>query len=310
MMLGLFVSCSMNRESNEAFMTADRATISGAPVSAKELVADYAPADYASSSAAVANTSDTSRRFIRTAELRFKTKDAIRGTYAIEDIILKHGGFVANTELQSTVNSVARTRVSRDSTLITTFYTISNSMQLRVPYKKLDSSLKEIALLAEFMDYRRVSATDVQLSILRNNLERRRAIRQEKRLADAVDEKGQKLSHIADAEDRIALRQEQADGALLANLELKDQIEYSAITVYMWQERTSKREMAANEENIGEYRPGFGVRVGDALRTGWHGFVSVIVFLSHFWVLWLLAVGVYTGIRMYRRRKNKQHNGL
>jgi hypothetical protein len=266
---------------------------------------EYAPADFVSSSAARENAADTARRFIRSAELHFKTKDAIRATYAIEDIIARHGGFVENTELWSTVNNISSIRVSRDSTLESTFYTVSNTMKLRVPFRQLDASLKDIAAWAEFMDYRKVNATDVRLNLLRNDLTRRRAARQEKRIENAIDEKGEKLNQLISAEERLAARQEEADNALLSNLELKDKIEFSVITVQLRQERAVKRIIKANEENIDEYRIGFGIRFVDALKTGWYGFVEFVIFIANFWTLWLIIAGVFVGIKYYKRRRKK-----
>ena len=266
---------------------------------------EYSTVDLVSSSAARENATDTSRRFIRIAELRFKTKDAIRATYAIEDIIARHGGFVENTELRSVINRIETIRVSRDSTLESTYYTISNTMKLRVPFRKLDATLKEIAAYAEFMDYRKVSATDVRLNLFRNDLTQRRIARQEKRLQNAIDNKGERLNQITAAEDLLAARQKQADQAQLANLELKDRIEFSAIAVDLWQDGTVKRIMKANEEKIDKYRPTFGVRFSDALKAGWYGFVEFVIFLTNFWILWLMVAGVFVGIRHYRRRKKK-----
>jgi hypothetical protein len=264
---------------------------------------EYTAADFVSSSAARENAADTARRFIRTAELHFKTKDAIRTTYAIEDIIVRHGGFVENTELRSIINYSESIRVSRDSTIESTFYTIRNTMKLRVPFRKLDATLKEIAAYAEFMDYRKMSANDVRLSLLRNDLTRRRVARQEKRLEIAINEKGDKLNQIAAAEDLLAARQEQADHALLSNLELKERIDFSAIAVELWQERTVKRVMKANDKKIDKYRPAFGVRFTDALKAGWYGFVEFVIFMANFWTLWLIVAGIYMGIKYNKRRK-------
>ncbi len=299
----LIFSCAQNHKEALSLMEAPVAMDVAEEIPLVQSSSEYTAVDFVSSSAAREYTADTTRRFIRTADLHFKTKDAILATYAIEDIITKHGGFVENTELRSIIDYSTSLRVSRDSTLESTFYTISNAMKLRVPFRQLDAVLKEIAGWAEFMDYRKVSATDVRLSILRNDLTRRRVARQEKRLEEAIDEKGKKLNQIADAEDRLAIRQEQADNALLSNLELKDQIAFSSITVQLWQERTCKRLVKANEENIDEYRPGFGVRFVDALKTGWQGFVTLVVVMANFWVLWLIVAGVFAGVKWYKWKK-------
>ncbi len=300
----IFLSFSCARSHKEAPLMMETSVMADETALAPSST-EYTAADFVSSSAARENTADTTRRFIRTAELHFKTKDAIRATYAIEDIITRHGGFVEDTELRSTVNHTTSIRVSRDSTLESTFYTISNTMKLRVPFRQLDPTLKDIAAWAEFMDYRKVSATDVRLSLLRNDLTRRRVARQEKRLESAIDEKGEKLNQIADAEDRLAVRQEQADQALLSNMELKDKLEFSTITVQLWQERTCKRVMKANEKSIDRYHPGFGIRFADAIKAGWQGFIDFVIFMMNFWALWLIGAGIIVEIRYYRKRRKK-----
>lgn len=266
---------------------------------------EYTAEDFVSSSAARVNAADTTRRFIRTAEMHFETADIIRATYAIEDIIARHGGFVASTELTSTVQWTESVRVSRDSTLNSEFYNLYNTMELRVPYRRLDTTLKEIATWAISMDYRRVGVSDVRLSLIRNDLTRRRAARQQQRLENSINEKDEKLNRIA-AEEHTANLQFQADEALLSNMELKDRIEYSTVKLQMRQAHVVKRIMEANKDNIYEYRPGFGIRCADALKTGWEGFVAVVVFLTHLWTLWLIVACVFTVIRYYRRWKRKK----
>ena len=296
----ILVTPSCSRQLKEAPYTQDALVMEESAVSSP---VDYSPVDFISSSAATVTGSDSTRRFIRTADLRFKTKDVIKATYAIEDIIARHDGFVASSELKNTIDQRQSVRISRDSTLESTFFNIVNQMELRIPYRKLDTALKEIALWADFIEYRRVSAVDVRLNMMRNELTRKRAARQEKRLADAIDEKGQKLNQIADAEDKLSLRQEQADEALVSNLEIQDKVNYSTISIYLWQDRTCKRVVKANEDNIDEYRPGMGIRLINAIQTGWQGLISFIVFLTHFWVLWLSGMIIFMIIRIIRIRK-------
>jgi hypothetical protein len=67
---------------------------------------DTSPSAMISSSAAVENNKDTTRKFIRTAELKFKVKSVVEATNDIERIIGSYGGFVTYTELKSSVNHV------------------------------------------------------------------------------------------------------------------------------------------------------------------------------------------------------------
>src|SRR5688572_8732959 len=65
--------------------------------------ADTAINGYISSSAAKVNA-DTSRKFVRTANMKFKVKDVRKSTFGIEDIISKRDGFVSYTNLNSSVS--------------------------------------------------------------------------------------------------------------------------------------------------------------------------------------------------------------
>ena len=106
----------------------------------KGTVADSISNTFISSSAAVENGKDSTRRFIRTAELKFKVKSVIKSTYDIEDITNRQGGFVTYTNLTSDINNVTTIAVSADSTLETTYYTVTNSIKIRVPNTKLDTT--------------------------------------------------------------------------------------------------------------------------------------------------------------------------
>jgi hypothetical protein len=254
-----------------------------------------------SSSAAVNDDSDTTHKFIRTAHLRFKVKDAIASTYDIENIVAKNGGFVTHTKLSGEVNSSNKTRVSADSVLITTYYTVTNSMKLRVPSQKLDITLKEIARNIDFLDYRIIQADDVALQILANKLTQKRATKTGQRLSDAIDNQGRKLSETASAEELLSRKQQQADETMIANLSLADQIAFSTIHLYIYQPQTVKRELIANDENIKAYEPSFGSKFVDALSFGWDILKAIVLFLTQIWGLFLIAILAYVLYRIYKK---------
>jgi len=171
-----------------------------------------------SSSAAVEKNSDSHRKFIRTADLRFRAKNTVKSTYDIEDITVSHGGFVTSTELRSQIEDVHTTPVSSDSSLETTKYTVVNNMTIRVPNTQLDSTLKDIARNIEYLDYRTIQAEDVALQILSNNMTQKRIYKNETRLTRAIEQRGRKLGETTDAEELLIEKQEQADQAKINNL--------------------------------------------------------------------------------------------
>ena len=85
------------------------------------------------SSSSAVEPKNSSRKFIRTADIKFKVKNVAKSTYAIEDATTKFGGFVTYTNLQSNASEKEETKVSQDSTLITTKYAVTNDITIRVP---------------------------------------------------------------------------------------------------------------------------------------------------------------------------------
>lgn len=255
------------------------------------------------SSTAARGTSDSSRRFIRTADLRFRAKDAVSATYAIEDLIAGFGGFVEHAHLSTNVDDRYITPVSADSALETTRYTVVNQATLRVPVTRLDTVLKSLARFVDFLDHRTVKAEDVRLMLMANRMTRRRIARHTDRMEEAIDEQGRKLRETAGAEDRLLDRQEQSDQALLSNIGLEDRIAYSTITIEVYQRQSVRHELLANERNIERFEPGFFTRLGDALANGWRMLLRFVLFLAGNWSIVLMVIGVYVLLRRLLRSK-------
>ena len=265
----------------------------------KSAMADSTSNAFISSSAGVENGKDTTRRFIRTADLKFKVKSVIKSTYDIENITNRQGGFVTYTNLTSNIDNVTTTAVSADSSLETTYYTVTNSITLRVPNTKLDTTLKEISNNIDYLDFRIIKAEDVALQILSNNLTQKRSAKNEERLTNAIDNRGKKLNETTIAEEVLLSKQEQADNAKISNLSLTDQIKFSTINLSIYQRQTIKRELISNDKNIDAYEPSLGTKLFDALKFGWDILETFIVFLTKLWGLFLFAIVVYFIYKKY-----------
>ena len=255
------------------------------------------------SSSAARTTGDTSRRFIRTADLRFRVKDVVKATYSIEDLIAGFGGHVEHTELTSRVDNRYTTPISADSLLETTKFTVMNRATLRVPASKLDTALKSLAQFVDFLDHRTVDAQDVRLLLMANRMTQQRVVKHEQRLTEAIDEQGKKLRETVTAEDRLLDRQEQADEARLSNLGLEDRIAYSTIVIDIYQRQSTRHELLADERNIDRYEPGFFSELGDALHDGWKLLVNVALFLARSWSVILIMAVIFLALRKLFRSK-------
>lgn len=187
-------------------------TVEAAEAVASADTASVAQKDIVSSSAAKENTK-SNRKFIRTADIKFKVKDVAKSTYVIEDATSKFGGFVTYTDLKSDILEKDETKVSQDSTLVTTKYAVTNEITIRVPNRQLDTVIKTIARQIDFLDYRIIKADDVSLKLLSNQLAQKRGETSGKRLEKAIDSKGKKLDNVIDAEDRLDAKKENQDQA-------------------------------------------------------------------------------------------------
>jgi hypothetical protein len=282
-------SCSRNKEENmksEAFL-------------------DSISTGQVSSSAAVVANKDSTRRFIRTADLKFKVKSVLKSTYDIEEIANRQGGFVTFTNLASQIDHTATIPVSADSSLETTYYTVTNSISLRVPNTKLDTTLKEISRNIDFLDYRIIKAEDVALQVLANQLTQKRVAKNEERLTNAIDNRGRKLKETTSAEELLLRKQEQADNAKISNLSLADQVSFSTISLSIYQRQTLKRALISNDRNIETYEPGFGSKLLESFKYGWSILEALLIFLAKLWALFLLAIVAYVVYKKYRFRLKK-----
>jgi hypothetical protein len=251
------------------------------------------------SSAAQEKNADPNRKFIRKADVKFRVKNVIHSTYNIEDIVARQGGFVTLTDLKTQVDETTESALNSDSTLISTKYTVINHMTLRVPNTKLDSTLKEIAKNIDFLDYRTISAEDVALQILQNNMTQSRLARNEKRLINAIDLRGKKLVETTSAEELLINKQEQADNSKIENLSLNDQVNFSTISLEIYQRVATKREVVANEKNITRYEPNLFLKLWESIKYGWRWVENILVFITRFWAIFIVGASIFFLVKKY-----------
>ncbi|CAD0005814.1 DUF4349 domain-containing protein [Flavobacterium salmonis] len=271
--------------------------------------ADYATTDStaglsstAISSSAAVEKKDSKQKFIRTADIKFKVKNVVRSTYAIENATQKFGGFVTYTNLQSTIQNQIKTKISQDSTLETTKFTVENNITIRVPNTQLDTVIKTIAKQIDFLDFRVIKADDVSLKLLSNQLSQKRSTNTEKRVEKAIDEKGKKINDIMEAENILANQKEANDNRTIDNLSLQDQINFSTVTLQLYQNETIKQEIIAGEKDPAAYKPNLGIQIIDSLKSGWYILQSILVFFVNLWPFILISIG---GFFLYKKYLKK-----
>jgi len=209
------------------------------------------------------------------------------------------------TNLESNTNYMEHVAVSADSTLELTHFSVSNTMTIRVPNTKLDTTLKCIAKLVDFLDHRIIKADDVAIQMFANDVTVQRIKKSGARVENDIDAKGGKLRETISSENVLENKQEQIDNALIANKFLKDKINFSTISIYIYQKQLTRKELTANVKNIEEYEPHIGLKILYSLKYGWNIFESIVLFFVKIWGLLLIALALYFLYRWNKNRKNK-----
>lgn len=255
------------------------------------------------SSAAKATPADTMHRFIRSAEVKFRTADVVRATIAIEDVVSTFGGFVTQSKLESKIDSRSESNISDDSLMETTKYTVQNIMTFRVPNAKLDSMLRALSPWVDFVDYRRVSAEDVKLRMIANDAYYSSASSKAKQLKKAKPKSGDSQIDVASAIDDAS---KDANHARFENARLQDLLDYSTVNLHIYQRQETRVQIFPRAIQINGDMPDFWERMGESLSVGWDFFINIIVVLSRIWAIIVIAVLVVLYVRYYNKKQKKQ----
>lgn len=252
--------------------------------------------DIFSSRAAVPNAIDSLKKFVRNAEMRFRVKNTSEATLRIEDIVSRNGGFVINSQLGSQVELQHTTPVSRDSALETTRFRMHSQLVIRVPYRLLDTTLRSIGKLSDFLDQRNVSAEDVGLQMLEQELARLREADYREDLSQSEENKNSPKA------DRARASRAASDQARIETLKLEDAIRFSTVRIDIYQLPQIRQVLVANTD-VPAPRQALATRLGEALQSG--GEILIVLFLGivHLWGVILLAAALFFGWKWLQKRK-------
>jgi len=175
-----------------------------------------------------------------------------------------------------------------------------------VPNYKLDTFIRSVGKLVDYMDFRVIKAEDISFDYISKKLEQSRLKLFQKRLSKNIDTKGKKLDDINDSENNLLSKQEMADNSFIDNLKLLDKVKYSTVHIDIYQRPSVKREVIANEKNIKRYEPGFFKKLGRSFVYGWEVCEIIVIGLVKIWFIILVIIAVLLFVfRMIKRNKNK-----
>jgi hypothetical protein len=241
------------------------------------------------------------KKFIKRAELKFKVGNVLYATEKMEDLTTKYGGYMLYSNLANRFENSDRSRISRDSILLSKEIEVVNQLQLRIPNNKLDSFIRELDPLVVLLDYRVIKLNDVTLQFISNQQKTERLQTYEKRQVRHIDSKPSKLQETSNAEDHLLDRQNQADDTKLQSMALDDQVKYCDLSIDIYQKTLITKETIANFDYVSDVKPAFFARMWDSIVQGWHILEEVVIFLVKIWGIAVLIIGIVFGLKFLRR---------
>ncbi len=268
------------------------------------IVTSAQPVQQLASSAAT--YTDGERKFIRTANARFRVKDVYVDALGIEDTVASLGGFVLTNDI-STAASRSESHPSTEGKLIElTEYTVQGHLIVRVPSMKTQDFLRAIVGRVVFLDTRSFAARDAQFDLLRKQLEALRNQETQADLGQVVGEGG-KLSHKTEAIGARNAAKAARDAAFIDKKEFDDQVAFSTIDLTLYQpSKVLQSERIDIDRAYEKARPGFFVRSGEQLRRGWTGLQEFTLGLIGVWPALLIVAACMVLVRRLRKRRAKR----
>jgi hypothetical protein len=254
---------------------------------------------FQTASAAV-NKWDAVKKLVRRAELSFRTQNVIQTTLAIEDIVRANGGFILENNLSQTEEQQFTTPLSRDSLLETTVSRISNRLVLRVPVAQLDTTIRAIGRWSAHVEYRNITAEDVGLKWLEEQLEQLRNNQYQTELQRDITHSPTKLQDVSQAREKALAGRAAADAAMLEQARLDDAIQLSTISIVLSQRPITTKEVLARTAPVTAWTPGLQVQLKEAFFVGWHGIQNLLLLLVTLWPVLLFGTGLWW---FFRKRK-------
>lgn len=191
----------------------------------------------------VASLEVKDKQFIKSASVEMEVKDVYETTISVEKLLVKIGGFVTSSQLNSQIVSEQTFNTSDENAMLVRKFQTENRMQIRVPTEKLSEFLQIINNEKLFLNARNISAEDVTANIALAKLEAKRA-----------EKTGKNIEKLASNKDKVVLSNEneaESNYQKVGTMEMTDQLKYSTVDIFIKEPKLRIAEIAiTNTENI------------------------------------------------------------
>lgn len=212
----------------------------------------------------------------------------------------KFGGYITSSAVNTRLENTRLAPLNSDSLTQINSYAVENQVTLRVPIQNLDTALLLISKQYYFLENHQIKAEDITLHLVDNQLKAKLFTKSSKRMEQAIEQKGENLQEISQAEKDNADKQEQGINHQLLKLDLLDRVAFATIEIQFYQMPLSITEKIENPATD-RYEPSFEAQLSDSLKLGWKLLLALIVNVAKIWFLIPIFIGAYWAYRKYYR---------
>lgn len=230
------------------------------------------------------------RKFVKTAELKFKVMNVLDATQTVEQLTTKFGGYTINSEVQNFEENTKNVNYSSDSLLKLSQIVVSNKLVVKVPSQQLDSFLLALRPLFLFLDYRTINLEDVTRRTDANASISQSYNEATPRIEAQIKDREGKVNQGVDAEQKLLDNKIAAAEAEAQRKQLEDDLKYSTVTIHIYQSPIVVKEILPNFDKLAHDEQGFFSRFADSISEGWYLVKEFILVITKLWGIVLFII--------------------
>lgn len=247
----------------------------------------------------VSSLTSGSRKIIRTADIRCRVSNVYDAASKMEDITRSLDGLVADSKMENAITHSETVNYKPDSQKLVRSYTGTAHLTLRVPFFYLDTLMKQIPALSDFIESRNLKQQDVTLAYLSNSMRNEAA-----GVAPPVVVKKEGSNELVKNPKVTAIDSDKQDVVIdrrVQNLQLLDDANYATIQVELYQPDITDVQIIANPAYTKQVP--FFTSVSLALSNGLDFVKALIVVMIQVWPIWVMGIIVVGVYKAFRKRK-------
>ncbi|MGJ1361937.1 DUF4349 domain-containing protein [Sphingobacterium spiritivorum] len=216
------------------------------------------------------------KKIIKTGSVSVESRDVAKSKKDLDALVSKHKGFYEEETL-SKGNSIA-----------------SYNLKIRIPVQSYEAFIAELEHGKDNITSKSIQSQDMtgQYYDLDSRLKSKKAYLQ--RYTELLG-KARNVKEILEIEEQIRVIQEEIDATAASLKSLSEQVAYSTLSVYLYQEQS----------NISIGADSFGTKLVDAVRFGWTALETFFIILIRIWPFLLIGVLGFVVIRKYKKRRKQ-----